>query len=400
MKRLILLTFAAAVIVLSLGALSFSTFAKNHPVQNPWQAPASLEDVVDEVLADRKAKIEQGEDVDFGDENEINVLVLGLDARKGWQEPHCDGIHMFTLNIEDWTVHITSVPRGTYAYIPPGTYADNEYYLANACAFAGLDYGIEQIEKVAGVKADYVATVGFSQVLGIMRALDLPTTESLQWLRHRQSYAIGDPQRSHNQAVFMKDLIIGQADKLRGDFGAAMEYLIYSTVNTDMDYDVARALIEGYIDAELDQRPEDITLSMRPHHVVQDYHLDLENPEEQIQPLLDYLKPYLSKEDLSGRSLEDIQSELVSYMESRLVSSESVADIMNKQLWLQVEDHDTREQMHYDFTEKYVREILDEDPDKALDVITTYIFEKQTIGEEEYERLGRELMEELMRIEV
>lgn len=400
MKRLILLTFAAAVIVLSLGALSFSTFAKNHSVQNPWQAPASMEDVVDEVLADRKAKIEQGEDVDFGDENEINVLVLGLDARKGWQEPHCDGIHMFTLNIEDWSVHITSVPRGTYAYIPPGTYPDNEYYLANACAFAGLDYGVEQIEKVAGVQADYVATVGFSQVLGILRSLDLPTTASLQWLRHRQSYAIGDPQRSHNQAVFMKDLIVGQADKLRGDFGAAMEYLIYSTVNTDMDYDVARALIEGYLDADLDRRPEDITLSMRPHHVVEDYHLDLENPDEQIQPLLDYLKPYLSKEDLSGRSIEDIQAELVGYMEERLDSSESVSDIMNKQLWLQVEDHDTREQMHYDFTEKYVREIIDEDPDKALDVITTYIFEKQTIGEEEYEELGRELMQKLMRIEV
>lgn len=400
MKRLILMISSVAVVAIALGALAYSTFAKTHLGATPWTEPASIDDVVDSVLADREAKIEEGVDVDFGDERQINVLVLGLDSRKANVEPHCDAIHMFTLDLQDWTIHITSVPRGTYAYIPPGTYADNEYYLANACSFAGLDYGIEQIEKVVGVKADYVATVGFSQVLGIMRILDLPTTESLQWLRHRQSYAIGDPQRSHNQALFMKDLIVNQANKLRSDVGPALEYVLYTVIDTDMDYATARALVQGYLDANIDQRPDDITLTMKPYHETQDLHLNFDDPHDQVQPLLDYLIPYLSKEDLSQRTIEDVQGELVQYMNDRLDSSEPVSDIVEKQLWLQVEDHDTREQMHYDFISRYAQEIVDDQPDEAFDVISDYIFEEQTIGETDYADLGKQLLTELIRVEI
>jgi len=395
-----LLSLVAVVIIFSLGALGYSTFAKNAIAHTPWEQPASMDEVVDAILADRTQKIEAGEIVDFGDENEINVLVLGLDARKGNQEPRCDGIHMFTLSLDDWSVHITSVPRGTYTYIPPGTYPKTEYYLANACAYAGLDYGVSQIEKVVGVKADYVATLGFSQVLGIMRSLNLPTTESLQWLRHRQSYAIGDPQRSHNQAVFMKDLIITQASKLRGEFGTAFQYIVYSMIDTDMDYKVARALMEGYLSADIDEREESITLSMRPHYVTQDYHLDFDNPDEQIDALISYLKPFLSEEDLSGRTLSDIQDELTSYIEDRLDANDDVNDLIEKQIWLQVEDEDLREELHFAIIDSYVRSIVDKDPNTALDAITQYIFEKQTLGEENYAALGRDLMTELMRVEV
>lgn len=400
MKRLLLLTFTAAVIVLSLGALGYTTFAKQYFAHSPWEAPASMQEVVDEVLADRAQNIEESGEVNFGQDNEINVLVLGLDSRKANHEPHCDAIHMFTLNIEDWSIQVTSVPRGTYAYIPPGTYPENEYYLANACAFAGLDYGIEQIENIAGVKADYVATVGFSQVIGIMRTLELPTTESLQWLRHRQSYAIGDPQRSHNQAVFMKDLILTQADKLRGDLGTPLVYVLYSIINTDMDYKVARALVNGYLESDIDERPEDITLSMRPYYATQDLHLDLEHPEEQIDQFLEFIKPYLSEEDLSGRELEDIQSDLIVYLEGRLAAEESVSDVYEKRLWLQIEEDMVREQMHYAFLERYAREVARTDSDRALDIITQYIFEKQTLGETDYANLGRDLMSELIKVEI
>ena len=396
MSKLAIITIVV-VLVGGLFTIGYFTFAAKHIEQALWQSTPTIINVVDEVLAQRATAIEEGEsDVEFGSEDEINLLVLGLDARKGNREPHCDAIHMFTLNVTDWTILITSVPRGTYAYIPPGTYEENQYYLSNACAFAGLDYGIEQIEKIVGVKADYTLTIGFSQAIGVFRLLNLPTTETLQWLRHRHSYAMGDPQRSRNQAVFMKDIIIGQIDRFRNDFSVPMQYIGFKMVETDMDFGTARALLKGFLKAKIDERPDDITLTMKPYYPTVDYHLDLENPGEQIQALLNFIDPYLTQDDLSGKTLADIQEDLVDYLESRLTSAQAVSDVIERQLWLQVEDHDKREELHFAFVERYVEQSLQDDPEKAVDVLAEYILEKETLGEKESAVKGRKLLSELL----
>lgn len=394
MKKVLLTGLILIVLGGGLFAIGYFTFAQ---ADAPFASPPEIDSVVDDVLSARTSAIEAGEtSVDFGSEDEINILLLGLDSRKGNREPHCDAIHMFTLNISDWTMHITSVPRGTYAYIPPGTWAETEYYVSNACAFAGLDYGIEQIEKIVGVKADYYVTVGFSQAVGFFRLFDLPTTETLQWLRHRQSYAIGDPQRSHNQAVFMKDMILEHITTFSSGFSVPMQYVAYTIVDTDMPFTVARALLEGYIDSNIQDRPDDITLSMKPYYPVVDYHFDTENPEAQIEELLSFISPYLSEEDLTNRSMEDIQNDLVLYMEGRLASQESVADIMDKQLWLQIDDDDVREEMHFAFTEKFAWQIIDDDEQRAIDLVSDYILEKETFGLKDWAKKGKELLEELV----
>lgn len=358
---------------------------------SPWQETPEISAVVVDVADMRKSKLSDSK-TDFGDATHINVLVLGLDGRKGVTEPHCDAIHMFSLDIENWTIEVTSVPRGTYAYIPPGNYASNEYYLANACSFAGLDYGIEQIEKIIGVKADYRVTAGFSQVLGILRIFDLPTTDSLQWLRHRRGYAIGDPQRSHNQAVFMKDFIVNEGGRLRNEAAKSLFYVVYSIIDTDMDFGTARALLDGYLAADIDKRPDDIVLNMKPYYETQDLHLNLENPDVQVQALVDFLKPRTSKEDLSDKPLSDFQNDLITYIELQL-KEKSVAGLFNQQLWLQVEDHDKREEFHFRFLEKYSLELINEDKkSEAIDLISGYISEKETLGEEQSVKLGRGLM--------
>ncbi len=348
--------------------------------------------IVNEVILNREQMLVDKESVKFGSESEINILILGIDARKGYDEPHCDAIHMMTLDLSDWTIRFTSVPRGTYSYIPPGNYAENEYYLANACAFAGLDYGIEQIEKIVGVKADYYLTVGFSQVLGILRVFDMPTTESLQWLRHRQSYAIGDPQRSHNQAVFLKDMIIMQFPTIDKYWSRPMLYLLFSMVDTDMDFDTGYSLLRGFVDSGIHERPDDISLFMRPYHKTVDYHLDLENPTDQIENLLNRIAPYLSSEDFSGKTLSDIQGELVSYLNDQLTSGEDLEIVIEQQLWLQVEDDDLREELHYAFIEKYAYQVFDDDPNKVLDILSIYIMEKELLENLEWAELGRGLL--------
>lgn len=346
--------------------------------------------VVDEVIAARKDAVLNTGDAPFGDADTISVLVLGIDSRKEGAEQHCDAIHMVSINVKDWTVLVTSVPRGTYAYIP-GEWKENEYYLANACAFAGLDYGVEQIEHVVGVKADYVVTVGFSETLGILRSLELPTTESLQWLRHRQSYAIGDPQRSQNQAVFMKDVALRF---LQGDgFSPLFFHLLYSFIGTDMSESTAHALYDGLLVSGISTRPEDIVLTMKPHFDVQDIHFDPQNAQEQIDALLAKLQGRLSQFDLSNRSLEEVQADLIAYLTDSITTGQDLQEIMDGQLWLQVEETAARESLHYKFTELYARRLDDSDHVAAVQLITDYILEKQTQGLLVWEDKGRTLLE-------
>ncbi len=349
-------------------------------------------DAVAEVLAERKKEIDTVSEIPFGTDTQINILALGLDSRKEGRERHCDAIHMVTLDLSNWSMKITSVPRGTVVPIP-GTYEPSEYYIANACAFAGLDYGVSQIENIVGVKADYVATVGFSQALGIFRALELPTTETLQWLRHRRSFQIGDPQRSHNQAVFMKDTVL----KLLGGDGIStpLMYLLYSLVDTDLDFKTAQALYTAYRAAQVADRPDDIVLDMKPYFVTQDMHFDPNNPEEQVQELIDRLQGRVSSEDLSNRSLEEIQIELEKYLRVSLASEETVAHAYEEQLWRQLEDEEIREELHFRFLEKYVQELRGEDYDKAVQIITDYILEKQYFGLKEWEQKGKDFLDSI-----
>jgi len=379
------LIFSTSLIILVIFIFGLSAVAEDWSWSDAQMA--QVENILNEVSAARLNADES--EIIFGDETQVNVLLLGLDSRKEDGDPHCDAIHMFTLDLINWDIAITTVPRGTYAYIPQ-ILEETDYYLANACYYEGLEYGIDQIEKVVGVQADYVVTVNFSQTLGILRIFDLPTTETLQWLRHRQSYQIGEPQRAHNQAVFMKDMIVDHLQKFDSSFTLPMQYLLYSFVDTDMDFSVARALLQGYIDVEIDQNPDEILLTMRPYYETVDYHYDPDTIESQIEDWVEFLRPYLSSNDLSELSLEEIQNSIISYLWDSIESPDSIEDIIEGQLWLQIEDDDTREELHYALIESYANQL--DDPDAIIDTVSLYILEKEALELEDWAQKGKELL--------
>ncbi len=370
-------------------------FVKPAPSMSLEAAEPPAWDAVGAVVDARRDELEADSEVPFGSDTQINILALGLDSRKEGMERHCDSIHMITLDLSDWSVLITSVPRGTYSPLPPGgTYKVTDYYVANACSFGGLDYGVEQIERIVGVQADYVATVGFSQALGIFRALELPTTQTLQWLRHRQSYALGDPQRSHNQAVFIKDIALKLLDE--DGISTPLMHILYSLVDTDLDFKAAQALYQAYRAAEIHDHPEDIKITMRPYYHVVDYHFDAENADAQVDALVESLRGRLSDEDLSFKTVEELQHELEAYLREALADEASVEHVYDEQLWGQLEDEDIREELHFRFMERYVRELKDVDHDKAVEVVTDYILEKQYYGLTSWEKKGRNLLSTLI----
>ncbi len=392
MRRALAIFFASSLIAI----IFVFGLIVSHPgrPENLAAAEPAVENVVDGILSAREAQINESGEVPFGSKDEINILALGIDSRKEGNEAHCDSIHMVTLHLKDWSITITSVPRGTYSPLPPGgNYKEYEYYLANACAYGGMDYGIKQIERVVGVKADYVVHVGFSQALGIFRALQLPTTDTLEWLRNRRTYQVGDPQRQHNQAVFMKDMTI---KIMKDPIPAPFLYLLYRFVDTDMDYKSVKALYDAYYASGLAERPEAITLAMKPPHPVTDIHYDPNDVDAKVADIVDFLKDKVSREDLSLRSADEIQAILVEYLRSALASDDTIIHVYDEQMWRQVEDEDIREELQFRFLDKYVREIKEKEPDKAIQEVTDYILEKQYFEQTDWEEKGKRFLEALV----
>lgn len=388
-------TLLFCVIALVAIAILFSQVERAYTALMGGEKPI---DAVLQEVAQRRAELAQGGELPETEKGIVHVLVLGLDARKDWEAPHCDAIHLFSLNTMDWSMDITSVPRGTYAALPRGgTYAPTDWYVANACSFGGLEYGMEQIQKITGVKADYYVTVNFSQVYGILRTFELPTSKSIQWLRHRQSYQIGDPQRSHNQALFMKDLIVGQLNRFRQPAAPTFMYLLYNMVDTDMDFGTAKALLQGYIEARIDEHPDHIRLAMKPYFPVTDYHFDFENPDPQIEALMDRIRPYLSSEDLSGKDLEQYQSEINTFLDEQLKTPEGVEGIVKKQLWLQVEDDATRFDYHYRYMDAYAKQLIARgEKDLAHTKVTDFILEYTALQNEAMVKKGEALLRRVL----
>ena len=382
------LLFLIMVIIVSiLGAVIWVA-----PLLSEWKkdSKTTVEDVVDKAVENRTAEILSTSTLSITeavlkDQKIINILLLGLDSRKSATSSHCDAIHMFSLDVEKWTIKITSVPRGTYVYIPPGNYPPGQYYLSNACRLAGQDYTIKQIEKLLGIKADFVVKVGFSQTLGILRLLKLPTTESLQWLRDRQSFGIGDPQRSHNQAVFMKDVIIKTIGPSSAIAMLPLTKIGFSFADSNLSFPYFYALLRGYAENDLAKHPERITLTMKPYFATVDYHLDLENPEKSLTKF-----PLPAVIRTSTQSIEAVQADLIKYLKGRIAEKNNVQDILDKRLWLQIEDERVREEIHFQLIKKQLTYL--KDPKEVVYLLDNYIFEKQYLDLTEWADRGKELL--------
>ena len=222
---------------------------------------------------------ESGSDsaADISIAREYNILLLGLDGRKGDNKPRCDAIHIFSFSPATDYLRITSIPRGTR--IELANVSTQSAYLANNCHLNGIENTINKIEKISDLEIDAYITVGFSQVLGILRSMNLPTSSTLQYLRNRR-YGIGDYQRSHNQANFLKDMILSyfwQFYKLPVNF----REFIFNTIDGNLDFSTANYLIEAFARKKIYLSSDNIILISKPERskYVKEIHLEVENEE-------------------------------------------------------------------------------------------------------------------------
>src|SRR4030042_2516586 len=201
------------------------------------------EQQIQAMIDERRNQTLNSDNIDpFEKDGIVKILFIGLDNRMGETNGHCDAIQLIEINKIKQKVTITAVPRGTYSPLPGTGHKPTDYYVSKSCEIGGLDYGVKQIEKILGQKADYLVFLGFSEALGIFRQLDLPANETMQWLRLGQAYAIGEPQRAKNHSNFIKQIMVKFTPQLNSKVNLPLAYVIFKLLHTDLTINQAQKL--------------------------------------------------------------------------------------------------------------------------------------------------------------
>ncbi|PIZ95816.1 MAG: hypothetical protein COX81_00215 [Candidatus Magasanikbacteria bacterium CG_4_10_14_0_2_um_filter_37_12] len=345
-----------------------------------------------EVLA-RRQQTEMGDDkVDpFGEDDVVRILLIGLDNRAEQEYGHCDAIQMIEINRAQKNVLITAVPRGTYSPLPVGFMTTStDYYVSNSCALGGLEYGVANIEHILKKDADYIITVGFSEVYGILRASELPTTETLQWLRNRQGYTIGEPQRAHNHSTFLKQFLISfVANQEFSSIDRAWHYILYKMVQTDLTFDQSEKIIRELADMQLSEHPENIQLTMKPVYKVTDILYDPKTIDEHLEATIGQIAKLLPEEDYTNLTNEEVQTKLVQTINDKKENPAFTKWAFENELWWQVEDGQKRDFIRWDFLTMYIN---DQPIEEQQAILADYILEMEHLGKEEWLEKGKNLL--------
>lgn len=395
MKK-VLLIISILIIILIICALIVFVFVNNQAQEKTALIPEQ-EDQIAKMIEQRRQEKEdlgQGSDEDpFGEDGIARILFIGLDNRVGETAGHCDAIQLIEINKNNQTVTITAVPRGTYAPLPGTGHPSTDYYVSKSCEIGGLDYGVEQIEKILGTQADYVVFMGFSQAMGIFRQLDMPASETMQWLRLRQGYAIGEPQRARNHSTFLKQMIIKFSPELNSSINIPLGYILYNLIRTDLSFDQGYQLAQAVYEMDIPNNPEHVILAMRPPHAVQDVAYDEEHILEYINKMVQPVADIIPEGAYTGQTEEEAQQKIINTINEGLDDPEFVTWAYENYLWLQINDDQDREQAHLDILEKYLATL--EDQDTKFKILTDYIIENEDLGKEEWSEKGKALLEDM-----
>lgn len=383
--------YILAIICIILGIVGTGIVVQRYIVERDARiAAAAKRTAIDAVLSGRIDDTSTSTDV-FGDDATVRILLIGLDTRAGESVSHCDAIQLLTINKETESITITAVPRGTYSPLPPGTgTTSSDYYVSNSCALGGLEFGVHNIERILGTEADYVAFIGFSELVGALRTLRLPTTETVQWLRHRQGYAIGEPQRAHNHSTFIKQMLVRFTPKTIHSTDTAMHYILYKFIDTDLSFAQVKSLIQTLSDMRIYERPEAITLAMRPAYDVQDIAYDETTAGDYVREMVGPISRYLNPADYQELTETEITANIITLISEKSEDPEFIRWAWDHKLWFQIYDEDKRLEVQYDIMLSYL-ELLDRAEERQA-VLGDYVLEMDFLGYDAWKTKGETLI--------
>jgi LCP family protein required for cell wall assembly len=102
----------------------------------------------------------------------ISILFIGVDdsevRAQGSDHSRSDALMLMTLNREEKTVKLVSIPRDSYVYIPKVGYEDK---ITHAHAFGGTAATIETVEELFDIPVDYYVRMNFNAFIDVVDAL-------------------------------------------------------------------------------------------------------------------------------------------------------------------------------------------------------------------------------------
>ncbi|WP_047985159.1 LCP family protein [Ornithinibacillus californiensis] len=104
-------------------------------------------------------------------EDNVSILFIGVDSsqKRGYNDSaRSDALILATLNKEDKSVKMVSIPRDSLVYIPEVGY---ETKINHAHAYGGPEATIGTVENLFGIPVDYYVRVNFEAFIDIVNAL-------------------------------------------------------------------------------------------------------------------------------------------------------------------------------------------------------------------------------------
>jgi anionic cell wall polymer biosynthesis LytR-Cps2A-Psr (LCP) family protein len=380
------------IIIIIFGILATVFFIQRYVVErDARRAEQARKDAISEVIHTRTASDNTTSTDPFFDTDTVRILLIGLDTRAGSDVSHCDAIQLVEITKSTETIVITAVPRGTYAPLPPGTaVTSSEYYVSNSCALGGIEYGIANIQKILGVEADYVAFIGFSELMGALRTLRLPATDTLQWLRHRQGYAIGEPQRARNHSTFLKTMLVRFTPDNISKADTTLHYLLYQLINTDMSFAMVQSLVQTLSDMRIYERPDAITLAMRPAYDVEDIAYDPNEAGAYVTAMVTPVSSHLNAADYQELTEADISTNVITLIEDKHTDSAFITWAWDHKLWFQLSEEQTRLEVQYELLTHYLNILETTEARQA--VLGDYVLEMKFLGYTDWATKGEDLI--------
>jgi anionic cell wall polymer biosynthesis LytR-Cps2A-Psr (LCP) family protein len=292
----------------------------------------------------------------------INILILGLDGRRGQHDRRADAIHLMTLLPYQGKIRITSIPRGTMSE----KIMEGKEIIANTYSIEGRDGTIKAVEDYLEVHVDYYIIVGFSEAEALFEKLGYNGEKTLQVLRSRKAYGIGDPQRSHNQAYFIASEIMRNYPyfKQYPTLGRALLFVAHEIAETNVPFELLVQVSDLYLENGLN----DITLLMKPEDYLSSLK-DIKITPETVDTVLYDQKKSMEKNEEAQKDMEEMKekqeeeppmsqylSGIINYnrqflgKEDRKVIGRT-GSYYEQKLWYQVNDKRLSEKLHFQFME-------------------------------------------------
>lgn len=231
----------------------------------------------------------------------VTIAITGVDSRLGVSQRHADANHVLRIWLDKGEIEIFSVPRGTPVEAGFSSKALN--YLANLRSNKGRDAYLKKMGEITGVgKIDYWVELGFSQAMGVMELLGFKDNakSALRVLRSRKAFATGDYQRCYNQGQFIRQMILRHFGKSSGFMGGVALRGALGLVETNLKYDVIKAIIEELQGKGFPRNANAVTVHLRPPYKPQIKEIDLSD-ESAIASLNDKLETKLKKGGYIGK---------------------------------------------------------------------------------------------------